>query len=317
MEGTSPTYHPTAAKNYINVTNNFNKNDDKIWFDKENPENTQFPSIFYYKKTDNWTTDLNLKLNSIILNTESGSISDATALPSSEGSFNATLKPGSNNTAPTMDLYFTGKIKFNLNENNWDIDEHSNITISKANLSASPAAFDTSLANYSLNKTITINFSKEMGFDTGYKESQFLIKFTANWGKDSQGNLISIGTTSNGDTSLTLPKPSSFVENVIPTLTIFVKLYSMEDEGYVPDPSEVAYEEEYYKRGRTTSGVYLRKGPGTEYEYFSSLPSGTEFDIIAKATRYDNNQVWYVTYGDGVIGYGYVYSGNVTIIGDL
>lgn len=113
MESTSPIYHPSFAKNYINVTNNLNPDDTYVWYDSQNPGSIMFPSVFTYKKTSSWNGNLNLRLNSVSLNSASGSISNTNpTLPATEGSFNATLQL-QNSSAPTMDLYFTGNIQKN------------------------------------------------------------------------------------------------------------------------------------------------------------------------------------------------------------
>lgn len=113
MESTSPVYHPSFAKNYINVTNNLNPNDSYVWYDSQNPGNIMFPSIFTYKKTSSWNSNLNLRLNSVSLNSASGSISNTNpTLPAAEGSFNATLQL-QNSSAPSMNLYFIGNIQKN------------------------------------------------------------------------------------------------------------------------------------------------------------------------------------------------------------
>ena len=116
LKQTSPIYHPSFAKNYINITNNLNPNDSYIWYDSESADNVVFPSVFTYKKKSSWNSSLNLRLNSVALNSASGSISNVTpALPSAEGKFNATLQL-QGTSAPTMDLYFMGNIiKNNIN----------------------------------------------------------------------------------------------------------------------------------------------------------------------------------------------------------
>lgn len=113
MESTSPVYHPSFAKNYINVTNNLNPDDTYVWYDSQNPGSVMFPSVFTYKKTSSWNGNLNLRLNSVSLNSASGSINNTNpTLPAAEGSFNATLQL-QNSSAPSMDLYFIGNIQKN------------------------------------------------------------------------------------------------------------------------------------------------------------------------------------------------------------
>lgn len=284
-----------------------NPNDTLVWYDSENPSNVAFPSNFTYKSIKNWTTDSKLKLSKVVLNTSSGDISSVSpSLPSSQGTFNATLQKEGNNP-PTMDLYFQGEII--TEEGNWDIDEHS---YCGWNVSKISITFNSAVTNYNLNQSIEITYNCEPGFDKGYIQSQFYIRFTANWGKNASNNYIYI-QSQNSHGTVTLPKPTTMIDNIdriIPTITVSGRVYSQVDPSYVPEPEEVAYIEEYYRRGRATVGIYVRSGPGTEYDYVASIISGFEFEITAKATRYDNGQVWYYAPYDG----GYVYSGNVEIV---
>ena len=222
MESTSPVYHPKEAKNYINLTNNLNPNDTYVWYDSDNPGNIMFPSIFTYKKTSSWSSGLNLRLNSVVLNSASGSISEISpVLPSAEGKFNATLKL-QNSSAPTMDLYFTGNIiKKNIT---YSVIQESSIyhpdSVSVTGLSYSLNPGDFPSNNITVNWTgnnpsYSFNpatFTTERGRWRYVYDGDF-ISFTTTWGQTITSENRSDSKTITGPTSSMLES----LEN-IPTI---------------------------------------------------------------------------------------------------
>lgn len=194
MDSTEPIYHPSFAKNYLQVYNNLNQNGSYLWYDSENPENIAYPSDFTLKKTSNWTSALNLRLNSVTLNSSS-SLNSHTAFPTAEGGFNATLKK-QGSSAPTVDLYFRGNIaKSNINvypEVDYTPGGPSSVTISNPYFNISPTIFPNTsniIVSWGVSNT-SVSFSPSTFSSNGntytYVYEGDSITFTNNWNNESR-----------------------------------------------------------------------------------------------------------------------------------
>ena len=194
MDSTEPIYHPSFAKNYLQVYNNLNQNGSYLWYDSENPENIAYPSDFTLKKTSSWNSTLNLRLNSVVLNSNS-SLNSHTAFPTAEGSFNATLRK-QNGAAPTINLYFMGNIaKNNINvypEVDYTPGGPSSVTISNPYFNLSPTTFPSTsniIVSWGVSNT-SVSFSPSTFFSNGntytYVYEGDSITFTNSWNNESR-----------------------------------------------------------------------------------------------------------------------------------
>lgn len=223
----TPIWHPTEAKNYFTLYNNVNKTNQIIYYDSTNAF-INYPKTFYYERTN---SDNNYLLTKITTNTSSDNATFVANSTSTKGSFNINkIVPNSGATEPSIDLYCVGNIKIIYT---YDIDNHSygDVYVNSIN----PSSFDYSSNNYGLNKQLNVNYSTYYDFDSGYEYSSMWIRATINWGKDGNGNLIYNGSANSSGT-LTLAVPSSYVSNIIPTITIWMQLYSKQSSGPGPDP---------------------------------------------------------------------------------
>ena len=194
MDSTEPIYHPSFAKNYLQVYNNLNQNGSYLWYDSENPENIAYPSDFTLKKTSSWNSTLNFRINSVVLNSNS-SLNSHTAFPTAEGKFNATLKK-QNGAAPTINLYFMGNIaKNNINvypEVDYTPGGPSSVTISNPYFNISPTTFPNTsniIVSWGVSNT-SVSFSPSTFFSNGntytYVYEGDSITFTNSWNNESR-----------------------------------------------------------------------------------------------------------------------------------
>lgn len=290
----SPVWHPTLAKNYYTLYNNLNQDNNILYYDTTN-NFIEYPKIFTYKRTN---SNYGLKLSKVVTNNASSDPIYNSSLPSTEGKFTINkIVPDSGASAPTIDLYFQGNIR--TQEGNWDIDNHSYITWNISSIS--PSTFDASSENYGLNRTISIKYSVSYSFDKGYEYSSYYIRFTINWGRNSSNNYVYI-QTQNANGTVTLAKPSTFINDVFPTITVSGRLYSKQSAGPGPEPEEYI---EISRTGTILGNTVIREAPSADAEVIASVA----VDSSAYFTLRTKNSNWYYSEYDG----GWVHSSRIRL----
>lgn len=278
----TPTWHPSSAQNDYRLYNDLNQTNNILYYDTTGSF-INYPKVFTYKRIRN---NYNFKLSKVVTNNASDDPIFNPKLPATEGTFTINkIVADSGSVSPSIDLYFNGTIQ--LDESEWDIDNHSYITI--GNITFNPETFDTSSSTYSLDKKVTINYDVYESFDEGYELSSFQIKFTMNWGKNSSGNFISKSSSSQ-HSSVTLDKPTTFVPNVTPTITMWIKLYSKQSSG--PEPQDYV---EISQFGTIIGNTVIREEPSINAEIIASV----EFDSNAYFTLRTKDSSWYYSDWDG------------------
>ena len=295
MDSTSPTYHPTFAKDYLQVYNNLNQNGTYIWYDTENPENISYPSDFTLKKTSNWTSALNLRLNSVTLNSSS-SLNSHTAFPTAEGGFNATLKK-EGSSAPTVDLYFRGNIaKSNISVNaRYDYDVP---TPSIASMGTPHFEFNSG-GEFGTNQNVVVSWGRVSSnptfspatFTSGgskyyYRYTGDKISFTTNWNNENKYSNIAAPSSSQ---YLTFTKPNIDSITNIPTVYCNWEIIwdypcsCNTDCGCYSDCG--CYNDSGYIQWTATynSSYYIRTGPGTNYDVASFTIQSNTVTVVGES----------------------------------
>lgn len=273
-----PVWHPTEAKNYFTLYNNVNRTNQIVYYDTTNAF-INYPKTFYYERTN---SNNNYLLTKITTNTNSDNATFGANSTSTKGNFNINkIAPNSGSSEPSIDLYCCGDIQI---IKTYDIDEHAygDVYIDSIN----PSTFDYSINNYGLNKQLNINYSTYYDFDSGYEYSSMWIRATINWGKDGNGNLIYNGSANSSGT-LTLAVPSSYVSNIIPTITMWMQLYSKQSSEPGPGESWTATAVGDHATYDESTGKYI------------SLFNGTSVyvDGVSGDSRHGSWSVWENWYG--------------------
>ena len=278
MDRISPIYHPTRAKDYINVTNNLNPNDTIVWYDSENPDNIAFPSVFTYKKTNSWYSVLNLKLSKVVLNASSGNISSISpTLPSSQGTFNATLRKEGDNP-PTMDLYFQGNILYDWD---YDSDYPEDVGYGSCDVELTPDYFPSSG-----NMTVKYGF-RDRFVNQYYEYKGDKVTITNNWNNQKK----ELGQA-NGVVSFSTPS-----ENLLGVLIPKVYIYNWVASDYIPPSSKYEEIDESYT---IRSNTNIRQEPYGG-EIIDSIPAEAGDIPSCHFSLKTKDGAWY--YADFILGY--------------
>ena len=281
----TPVWHPSAAGNCFTLYNNVNKTNNILYYDSTGAF-ISYPKVFTYNRTDSTN---NFKLTKVTTNSNSDNPTYSNTLPSTSGTFTINkIAPNSGNSAPSIDLYCSGEIQFantKVSDGGWDLDSHSWVTLDS--YSVSPSIYDSGSSNYNLNQQLVISYHTTSSFiSSNWVHSQFWIKFTANWGKDSNGNYI-VAQSANNQGPMILYPPATFIPDVTPTLTVWIRQYAKQSGGGGGDTPE----EHGFKTNTSTwivqgiavvSGYQNSDGSGTSY----FVPADTKFPNAEKQGRY-------------------------------
>ena len=200
----TPSWHPSIAKNYFNLSNNVNQSNNIIYYDTTT-EFINYPKTFYYKRTN---STYNFKLRNVTTNTSSGNPTYSPSLPASEGNFViGTIVPDSGQTNPTIDLYFQGDIqKANIIVSaryDYDVPSPNVVSMGTPNFSfasntgtfGSGQNVKVTWGRNSSNPTFSPSSFRSGGSVYYYRYTGDKISFTTNWNSEyKSSNLVAPST---------------------------------------------------------------------------------------------------------------------------
>ena len=287
MDRISPIYHPSDAKNYLQLSNNLAEDGSYIWYDSDNPDNIAYPSDFRLNKTSNYDDNLNLKLSSIVLNNKS-TMNTTMSLPAATGSFNATLVKQDTNSPPTIDLYFQGDIQVII-----DCDSDAGWVYGAVDCTLLPNTFPTSSnisGTYSL---------QDQHIPSGYVYMGDRVTITNSWSTseiiqkyDRNGSFNFNTHPSNNETNIPTVYINAWciLEESGPTPQPVTKIYKVVGVGPIPEPGS-----------GQISGLVMRNEPTKTSGWAGSLKDGDLVYYYGESSyNQQENIIWYkVTVKEG------------------